>query len=134
MSLALGALPKHFLLPKLDEILDALITSSKMESRSDRRDAETRRNSVKSIIEIVQEIGFGCEQVSARRDKIFSSFLTCANDYAIDNRGDVGSWVREAAVKTMYRFVVGRLDCQDLPDGVAKVKRVEEERESEGDR
>jgi hypothetical protein len=30
--------------------------------------------------------------------QIFTAFLKALDDYSTDNRGDVGSWVREAAI------------------------------------
>jgi hypothetical protein len=30
--------------------------------------------------------------------EIFAAFLKALDDYSTDNRGDVGSWVREAAI------------------------------------
>eukprot|EP00899_Mesostigma_viride_P006535 jgi/Mesvir1/15883/Mv02791-RA.1 len=35
--------------------------------------------------------------------RVFPALLACLGDYTVDNRGDVGSWVREAAMEALQR-------------------------------
>ena len=39
-------------------------------------------------------------------DAVFNTFLAALDDYATDKRGDVGSWVRIAAMKAFQTFVI----------------------------
>ena len=41
-------------------------------------------------------------------------------DYAVDKRGDVGSWVRQESMVQMYRFVDLIVSC-GKPDLVAEI-------------
>jgi len=36
---------------------------------------------------------------------ILETLLKAINDYQLDRRGDVGSWVREEAMRTLTNFV-----------------------------
>lgn len=36
--------------------------------------------------------------------RIFNHMLTTCHDYCVDNRGDVGSWVREASMIALEQF------------------------------
>ena len=53
--------------------------------------------------------------------ELFGCFVACLDDYAIDNRGDVGSWVRQAAIIALERityFILNhRLDFYTLEMG-----------------
>ena len=37
--------------------------------------------------------------------EILDCFYKCYNDYEIDRRGDVGSWVREEAMTSLYTYL-----------------------------
>ena len=47
---------------------------------------------------------------------VLSACLVGCCDYATDNRGDVGSWVREAAMRTMERVLHALAGCQSECD------------------
>jgi hypothetical protein len=36
---------------------------------------------------------------------LFGALLDASNDYTVDNRGDVGSWVREASLLAMEKII-----------------------------
>jgi len=57
--------------------------------------ADTRMYAIKSIREIVQL--FGPDKVEAM-DKAVQVVIQGLNDYSVDRRGDVGSWVRQEAM------------------------------------
>ena len=47
----------------------------------------------------------GTEALSVEKAHlIFTALLSSLCDYAVDNRGDVGSWVREASMIALERF------------------------------
>lgn len=109
-ALALGRLPKKLLAPSpqvLDRVLDALANAATINSKvGDEGDAETRRNSIASIVGVCNEVGLipasvGSYTVPLRKENItvaFDSLLASTEDYNTDRRGDVGSWCRIAAM------------------------------------
>lgn len=58
---------------------------------------------VPKVLILEQLLGLGLPTETAHT--IFDAFLAAANDYCADNRGDVGSWVREASLLAMQRTV-----------------------------
>lgn len=81
-----------------------------MQDNPEDRDAEARVNAIKGLVSI-------CETLTQEREsfhtiseedyvslylliknEVMRSFFRALDDYSIDNRGDVGSWVREAAM------------------------------------
>ena len=39
------------------------------------------------------------------RSKILETLYACLEDYAVDNRGDVGSWVRLESMDALYTYM-----------------------------
>lgn len=123
---AIGALPNFILKLKSKEILICLIAHSltpvdrqmflRSESPYDGSGgvanwAEARKESVKALANVIQSIGF--DEISKitildgkALDKIFGCLLLALNEYTIDNRGDIGAWVREAAMNALYKLIV----------------------------
>jgi Tubulin folding cofactor D C terminal len=124
ICLALGALPRPLLLAPqasdqsiLDTVLEALIVASRLEKAFANRDPETRKFAVRALGQVVQTVGVDVEGVEKARDdatpscqvcssrglspaqfqRVVKALLWATHDYAVDPRGDVGSWVREAA-------------------------------------
>uniref|UniRef100_A0A7S2WC38 Tubulin-specific chaperone D n=1 Tax=Mucochytrium quahogii TaxID=96639 RepID=A0A7S2WC38_9STRA len=118
-ALALGALPARFLAAtpnSLERVVKALVGASKLGDDPDLCDAETRRNAVLSLGEVVESVGIEIVDVPSGYlltaglsletiRLIFRTLLDACNDYEADNRGDVGSWVRCAAMKTLVKVV-----------------------------
>lgn len=122
---AIGALPNFILKLKSKEILMVLIAHSltpvdrqtflQSESPCDGSGAtnwaEARKESVKALANVIQSIGFDeISQITIMDgkalDKIFGCLLLALNEYTIDNRGDIGAWVREAAMNALYKLIV----------------------------
>lgn len=121
---ALGAMPKCMLQPQLNDVLAMLMRQSLKPDRIAAvlgvvnaagggehlpshltTWAEARRDSVKALSAVVDTIGFaaddgGDETTSINRhiDDIFACLLSALQEYTIDDRGDIGAWVREAAM------------------------------------
>ncbi len=106
-----------------------------------RRDAETRRNAVIGLSDVIATAGVGafsswwgagalacggggdgCDGggdgggaaaaggqglTPAQLGAAWDTLLVATRDYATDNRGDVGSWVRKAAVEAVERLLQG---------------------------
>lgn len=112
--LALGVIPRRLLEGRFEHVVDILIKNTRLEEKSELRDAESRRNAIRALIQL-------CERSSSPDDdddnittplitatlsnRIFQAFVDGIEDYATDNRGDVGSWVREACMKAMEQWV-----------------------------
>ncbi|XP_054834782.1 tubulin-specific chaperone D [Eublepharis macularius] len=110
-SLALGALPRFLLKGKLQEILEGLKKVTCVSSK-DVSFAESRRDGLKAIAKICMTAGvkgegspteFVCKSNVAQ---IYDILLDGLNDYTTDNRGDVGAWVREAAMTSLMEMTL----------------------------
>ncbi|CAH3037220.1 unnamed protein product [Porites lobata] len=111
---ALGALPKFFLRTKLKEVFSGLIKASQVASDAGIF-AESRRDAITALARIAVTVGLnrtGDEEHTVYEKslrELYDAFTAAMLDYTIDNRGDVGAWVREAsmsALETLTRFVV----------------------------
>lgn len=122
---AIGALPDFILKLKSNEVLIVLLThaltpvdrqmflqlDTPCESSGVANWAEARKETVKALTNVIQSIGFHeiseMTIVDAKAlDKIFGCLLLALNEYTIDNRGDIGAWVREAAMNALYKLTV----------------------------
>ncbi|XP_053517293.1 tubulin-specific chaperone D isoform X4 [Artibeus jamaicensis] len=105
-SLALGALPGFLLRGRLQQVLAGLgaVTHISPENVSF---AESRRDALKAIAKVCQTVGVRAEgapdAVVCRGNvaQIYRTLLACLSDYTTDSRGDVGAWVREAAMTSL---------------------------------
>jgi hypothetical protein len=57
-------------------------------------DADTWRFALRSLMQIINTLGLHSIDPSIA-NKSLEVFFEALNDYAVDKRGDVGSWVRE---------------------------------------
>ncbi|XP_069810141.1 tubulin-specific chaperone D isoform X2 [Dendropsophus ebraccatus] len=105
-SLSLGALPKFMLKNKLEQVLDGLRKVTTISGR-DVRFAESRRDALKAISQVCLSVGVDASgspsEVLCQENVtlIYNTLLNCMNDYTTDSRGDVGAWVREAAMASL---------------------------------
>lgn len=86
-----------------------------MQDKPDDRDAEARVNAVKGLVSVceilTQEKSVGSrpsgqdemDLILLIKNEVMTSLLKALDDYSVDNRGDVGSWVREAAMDGLER-------------------------------
>jgi hypothetical protein len=111
-ALFLGVLPMEFLFtvtatsPAWVIVFNALVNATRPEENEEQRDAETRVNAILSLAEVavsILENTSSSDGVVARRisSQVVDAALACMRDYSTDNRGDVGSWVREAAMRVI---------------------------------
>ncbi|KAB0368052.1 hypothetical protein FD755_021376, partial [Muntiacus reevesi] len=105
-ALALGALPAFFLKGRLGQVLAGLRAVTHI-SPKDVSFAEARRDALKAISRICQTVGVRAEgppdEAVCRENvaQIYCTLLDCLKDYTTDSRGDVGAWVREAAMTSL---------------------------------
>ncbi|XP_010234909.1 tubulin-folding cofactor D isoform X1 [Brachypodium distachyon] len=110
-ALALGTLPYGFLLLKWMLVMSKLCGSCTIEDKADDPDAEARVNSVRGLISVCETLTSNVDQSSDTGESIYAyvkvtvmqALFRALDDYAVDNRGDVGSWVREAAMDALER-------------------------------
>lgn len=106
-ALALKALPTPLIEAKLPDVVDALVEAATLESEIERRDVETRVNAVDALCQIV---------LSAKeyQEQAIATFQAALEDYSSDNRGDIGSWVREAAMRSMTAVLLSRQHEEEI--------------------
>ncbi|NXH96494.1 TBCD protein, partial [Pachycephala philippinensis] len=110
-SRALGALPRFLLKGKLQQILEGLKKVTVI-SPEDVSFAESRRDALIAIAKVCQTVGVkgdGSQQEYVCRDnvdEIYATLLTGVTDYTTDSRGDVGGWVREAAMTSLMEVTL----------------------------
>ncbi|NWZ66145.1 TBCD protein, partial [Acrocephalus arundinaceus] len=110
-SRALGALPRFLLKGRLQQVLEGLKKVTVI-SPEDVSFAESRRDALIAIAKVCQTVGVkgdGSQQEYVCRenvDQIYATLLTGVTDYTTDSRGDVGGWVREAAMSSLMEVTL----------------------------
>ncbi|NXD96985.1 TBCD protein, partial [Chaetorhynchus papuensis] len=110
-SRALGALPRFLLKGKLQQVLEGLKKVTVI-SPEDVSFAESRRDALIAIAKVCQTVGVkgdGSQKEYVCRDnvdQIYATLLTGVTDYTTDSRGDVGGWVREAAMTSLMEVTL----------------------------
>ncbi|KAK7390830.1 hypothetical protein VNO78_18945 [Psophocarpus tetragonolobus] len=109
-ALAIGVLPYELLASKWRNVLLKLCGSCKIEENPEDRDAEARVNAVKGLTLVCETLINGRKDTATSfveddfslfiliKNEVMMSLFKALDDYSVDNRGDVGSWVREAAL------------------------------------
>ncbi|XP_037710279.1 tubulin-specific chaperone D [Drosophila subpulchrella] len=119
---ALGVLPSFMIRPHLPAIMDSLVKHSltplqavmvgemgDRENIQTYRWSEARTESVRALTKVVKTVGYGGGSYSFAEPtnfiKVFKCLLKALDEYTLDNRGDIGAWVREAAMLSLYEIV-----------------------------
>ncbi|KAG2186104.1 hypothetical protein INT43_002542 [Umbelopsis isabellina] len=84
-------------------LIIASLVYPKQQDSPQENDAETKRNAIISIQNIIKQLG---DQIKTAIPKEIFQSLLCGllknlEDYSTDQRGDVGSWVREESMKCL---------------------------------
>ncbi|XP_052862271.1 tubulin-specific chaperone D [Anopheles cruzii] len=112
MVSALGALPSfmlHLRLIEIVQILD-LKTVVPQPGAVGYNYSEMRRDCIRALMRIVETVGFGSQTDGLLCESVFRCYIRALEEYALDNRGDIGSWVREASIHALYAFLTS---CPD---------------------
>ncbi|XP_078140613.1 tubulin-specific chaperone D [Centroberyx gerrardi] len=105
-ALALGCLPRFMIHSKLQQILQGL-QQARIVSQKDVSFAEARRDAVRALAQVCVKAGVCAHGspdsvlCSENAAEVYGALLDSMNDYTTDSRGDVGSWVREAAMTSL---------------------------------
>lgn len=125
---AIGVLPAFILQPNLREVLLTLMAHSltpaerrefftganalRNESATLENWAEARRDSVKALINVIQTVSYQSiatlepfNDEDSMLDRVFQCFFSALQEYTVDNRGDIGAWVREAAMNALFKLI-----------------------------
>ncbi|KAL0993545.1 hypothetical protein UPYG_G00109500 [Umbra pygmaea] len=126
-ALALGSLPTFMIHGKLDQILSGLRQTT---SQREVNLTEARRDAAKATAQVCVTAGVssqGCPDsvvCEGNISMIYRTLLDCMSDYTLDSRGDVGAWVREAAMSGLMEVTLlvvstaGHLLTPDLVTGM----------------
>ncbi|KAI9310691.1 armadillo-type protein [Dichotomocladium elegans] len=102
----------------LRDVLRHLCSGAQVQQEAQANDAESKRNAVMGLHSIVKRLGDDlCNMVSKSDfDALLNSLQLCLTDYSTDQRGDVGSWVRTAAMECLRTLILltARLDRQRI--------------------
>ena len=102
-NMVFGVLTKKLYMTLYSDIIDVLIANC-VPKGNDSDEAESRKQAIRSLVSAVETIGIqNLEEV--HRVKILETIYKGFEDYAIDNRGDVGSWVRQESMVQMLRYI-----------------------------
>jgi len=106
---AVGRLPRWCLVQLREELLPVLLECAGGRPGEEEGDPESRRNATVSLGEVVEALGTdptvddGLTQTEMLT--VHRGLMRCLSDYALDKRGDVGSWVRTAALHVVTQLM-----------------------------
>ncbi|GAA6218208.1 tubulin-specific chaperone D [Lates japonicus] len=105
-ALALGCLPRFMIHSKLKQIFEGLRQMCSV-SQKEGSFTEARRDAVRAIAQVCVKAGVCANGspdsalCSENVAEVYGTLLESMNDYTTDSRGDVGAWVREAAMTSL---------------------------------
>ncbi|XP_006812079.1 tubulin-specific chaperone D-like [Saccoglossus kowalevskii] len=109
-ALALGSLPKFMVAGKFTEVMSGLVQATHINQQDAAKMVEARRDAVKALTCLCTTMGVdsnGSPNHIICKDNILSlyeAYFLAMNDYTLDSRGDVGTWVREASMTGLYEL------------------------------
>jgi len=117
-NMAFGALSKA-LADALDvELIDVVVKNCVPKGNTS-DEAESRKQAVQALMTLVKRRGVNSISIPTLQ-LILNTLYKCLDDYAVDRRGDVGSWVREEAMDSLREFVklIVHSDNQQLKEAL----------------
>uniref|UniRef100_A0A3P8S6M8 Tubulin-specific chaperone D n=1 Tax=Amphiprion percula TaxID=161767 RepID=A0A3P8S6M8_AMPPE len=105
-ALALGCLPRFMIHSKLKQVFEGLQQMCTV-SQKEGNFTEARRDAVRSIAQVCAKAGVCAHGspdsvvCSENVAEVYGVLLSTMSDYTTDSRGDVGAWVREAAMTSL---------------------------------
>uniref|UniRef100_A0A8C5BR43 Tubulin-specific chaperone D n=1 Tax=Gadus morhua TaxID=8049 RepID=A0A8C5BR43_GADMO len=110
-ALALGCLPKCMARTRLQQILESL-GGACVAGQKEVSFTEGRRDAVRAIAQLCVKVGVSAQGTpdsvicSGNIGQVYRPLLHSMGDYTTDSRGDVGSWVREAAMTSLMEVTL----------------------------
>lgn len=99
-NMAFGQLSSTLLRQLNVELINTLLQNCVVFKPKENDDAETRREAIKSLVSVVRTLGIANID-HALLVAIVEVLYKALDDYALDRRGDVGSWVREESMASL---------------------------------
>lgn len=116
-ALALGTIDYSKHADWLHDVLVQLCQASLYQEDHQANDAEAKRNAVLGLTSIMKNLDDKLKSVITYDDfqQVLGTLETCFTDYSTDQRGDVGSWVRTAAMELVNFLLplIAKLDAQN---------------------
>ncbi|MQM10571.1 hypothetical protein Taro_043466, partial [Colocasia esculenta] len=122
-ALAFGVMPAEVLITNWRTVIGKLCNSCKVQEDPGDRDAESRVNAARGLVSVCEILTdeknpalYNAEgELSLLlliKNEVMQTLFLALDDYSVDNRGDVGSWVREAAMDGLERctYILCRRD------------------------
>uniref|UniRef100_A0AAZ3PSZ6 Tubulin-specific chaperone D n=1 Tax=Oncorhynchus tshawytscha TaxID=74940 RepID=A0AAZ3PSZ6_ONCTS len=109
-ALALGSLPRFMIHGKLHQVLYTCLQQSC--SQREVCFTEARRDAAKAMAQVCVTAGVSAQGGSdsvvceGNVSAVYRALLDCMTDYTLDSRGDVGAWVREAAMTSLMEVTL----------------------------
>ncbi|GLG98265.1 Tubulin-specific chaperone D [Gryllus bimaculatus] len=110
-ALAIGSLPDFILKGQLHIVLPALITCTQV-TETTVKWAESRRDALKALVSVCTTVGVDTSSLDkttsllSHLDVLFDCFFSSLMEYTLDSRGDIGAWVREAAMSALQTLTL----------------------------
>uniref|UniRef100_A0A3B3Z090 Tubulin-specific chaperone D n=1 Tax=Poecilia mexicana TaxID=48701 RepID=A0A3B3Z090_9TELE len=102
---ALGCLPRFMIHSKLKQIFGGLEQMCAV-SQKEGNFTEARRDAVRSVTGVCPDGSPDSVLCSENVVEVFSFLLCSINDYTTDSRGDIGAWVRKAAMTSLQEITL----------------------------
>uniref|UniRef100_A0A3Q2PHZ6 Tubulin-specific chaperone D n=1 Tax=Fundulus heteroclitus TaxID=8078 RepID=A0A3Q2PHZ6_FUNHE len=108
---ALGCLPRFMIHNKLKQVFEGLEHMCAV-SQKEGKFTEARRDAVASVAQVFTKAGVrpdgGPDSVLCSENiaEVMGFLLSSLNDYTSDSRGDVGAWVRKAAMTSLKELIL----------------------------
>lgn len=111
---AIGVAASELLAPSVVECLETLLRAASIHQQtSDEQDAESRVAAVRAIVDICSRSSQAMD-LGGREDDVVRTLVQCIEqDYGMDERGDVGSWIRKEAIVGLETLLLGASSYDD---------------------
>ncbi|EFN69536.1 Tubulin-specific chaperone D [Camponotus floridanus] len=99
---AIGHFPLFIIRERVKDIIEALIACTHI-SENTLKWAESRKEALHSLTMILQTLGIDeADKWRLFVSDLYDCYLLALKEYTIDSRGDIGAWVREAAMNGLH--------------------------------
>ncbi|KAK9304251.1 hypothetical protein QLX08_004253 [Tetragonisca angustula] len=99
---AIGYFPLFIICERVKDIIEALIKCTEI-SESTLKWAESRKEAIHALIMVCQTLGVKeADKWRIYVHDLYDCYLLALKEYTIDSRGDIGAWVREAAMTGLH--------------------------------
>ncbi|CAK9822126.1 Tubulin-specific chaperone D [Anthophora retusa] len=99
---AIGYFPLFVICERVKDIIQALIKCTEI-SETTLKWAESRKEAIHALISVCQTLGVKeADKWQMFVHDLYCCYLLALKEYTIDSRGDIGAWVREAAMTGLH--------------------------------